>query len=268
MRLAMWTAIPGKVTGAKLDLSSVETGPERDALFGSGVEHCRGAMHCVGWAVERGEDPVAGRFHDAASVRRHDALHGPVVVVQDPPPWTVPASGELFGGGDDVGEQHRGQHTIERNLGIRAGEEPFDLGEDRGPCHRGRGHSRRPVARRSGRWAFGSQPCGWSRCPIRGCPCGAAPTSVYGLSAGAAKGRRLSLFEVGCIECGCGSEPLACPHQRCTTGSCVTRGFSNRSRSGSRRFMANFLRCSADRFCSSGYDGRKLPRMRDRTRSG
>ena len=53
------------------------------------------------------------------------------MIVEDPPPSVVAAFGKLFGGGDDVGEQHGRQLTIGCDIDLRLGEESLDLGKHR-----------------------------------------------------------------------------------------------------------------------------------------
>ena len=60
-------------------------------------------------------------------MRGNEAVHCLVVFVEDPPPGVVATFGELFGGGDDVGEEHGRQLTIGFDVDLGLGEELLDL---------------------------------------------------------------------------------------------------------------------------------------------
>ena len=94
--------------------------------------------------VEGGQQPVAGRLDQPAAELLNQAAGQLVVHVQQLAPAPVPQPAGAFGGGDDVGKQHGGQHPIGLDGPVDAGQELLDQvqGEFR----------RLPGQRRVGSW--------------------------------------------------------------------------------------------------------------------
>src|SRR4029077_12615742 len=64
------------------------------------------------WAVERGEEPVAGRVELTAAKARELSSYTRMVLGDQLAPAAVAEVGQSGGGADDVGEQDRGKHAI------------------------------------------------------------------------------------------------------------------------------------------------------------
>ena len=102
------------VVTASLQLAGVDAGPDLQVeLRDRGIDRAS-ARDGTGRAVERGEDPVTRRLHEAAAVRR-DLFGGDgIVVVEHATPRLVADRHGLLGRSHDVGEEHRGQHPLGR----------------------------------------------------------------------------------------------------------------------------------------------------------
>src|SRR5438552_1157977 len=81
-------------------------------------------------AIERGEEPAAGRLPLAAPVPLELAAHERVVAPEQVPPAAVAHLGGLEGGVDDVGEHHRREDAIDVLRRTGSGQKLLRLAED------------------------------------------------------------------------------------------------------------------------------------------
>jgi hypothetical protein len=96
----------------------------------SGVNDRLGDAQRPRWAVEGGQEAVAGAVDLAAAEPGQFVADQPVVLGHQVPPSAVTEAGGVLGRGDDVGEQHRGKDPVRRDRFPDAGEELADLGHD------------------------------------------------------------------------------------------------------------------------------------------
>jgi len=82
------------------------------------------------WAIEGGQEAVAGADDLAAAEPGQFVADQPVVLGHQVPPSAVTEAGGVPGRGDDVGEQHHGKDPVRRDRFPDVGEELADLGHD------------------------------------------------------------------------------------------------------------------------------------------
>ncbi len=117
---------PGDVGAGAFDLSSVDPGPDAEAIIAGAGDDLARAADRVGGAAEQGEDAVAGRLDHLAAVRLDGRSTRFEVTAQQLGPEPIAELCRSAAGLDDVGEQDRGEHAVGR-LGRRiAGDEPLD----------------------------------------------------------------------------------------------------------------------------------------------
>ena len=82
--------------------------PKRSYRFGRG----HGALHSPSWAVERGEEPISGRFYLRAPEPVELAAHDLVMVIEKITPVLIAQVRRSSRGIDNVGEENSGQDSI------------------------------------------------------------------------------------------------------------------------------------------------------------
>jgi hypothetical protein len=82
-----------------------------------------GALHSTGRPIEGGEEAVAGGVDLAPAETNEIAPYRGVMVVQKFVPAPVAQVGCLFGGANNVGEEHRGKYAVRLVNRADAGEE-------------------------------------------------------------------------------------------------------------------------------------------------
>jgi hypothetical protein len=114
------------VTVTQLDLAGMQPHPNLDADAAQLVPEGGRAADPAARPVEGGQQPITGRLHKPAAELLDQPAGQLVVHVQQLPPAPVPQPAGAFGGGDDVGEQHRGQHPIGLGSPTGTGQELLD----------------------------------------------------------------------------------------------------------------------------------------------
>ena len=117
----------GDVLAADLELTGVESSADVDAQSSEGVANGDGAVDGSSRSVEGGHEFISDRVDFLAAEALQLAAHGPVVAVEDLTPLAVAQLSGALGGADDVGEQHRRQHSVGVGGGAYTGQEFFDL---------------------------------------------------------------------------------------------------------------------------------------------
>src|SRR5262249_3423945 len=117
----------GHVVASHLDLAGVQTRADLNLQRLDGVSDGARAANGPSRPVEGGDKAIAGGVHFTAAEPLKLAAHNPVVAVEKFTPSAVPQCGRSFGGGDDVGVQHRGQDPVSVVRVADAGQEVLDL---------------------------------------------------------------------------------------------------------------------------------------------
>ncbi|GIK78525.1 MAG: hypothetical protein KJ006_00840 [Thermoleophilia bacterium] len=113
----------GDVAVEKLDLAGVDAAPELDAeLAHAGGDRAR-AAHRARRAVERGEEPVAGRLDRPAAMLADQLAGDPVVAGEELAPLRISERLGPLGRADDVGEGDRGEGAGGIRAAVRSGDE-------------------------------------------------------------------------------------------------------------------------------------------------
>jgi len=89
-----------------------------------------GATDGARGTVEGGEEPVAGGVDLLSPEPLELSAYRGVVALDHVAPRTVSERGSPFGGADDVGEHHGGEHTVGCRRFANSGQELLDLVEE------------------------------------------------------------------------------------------------------------------------------------------
>lgn len=100
------------VAAAYFDFAGVNANAHLDTEVGGGLVEGEAAGDGPAGAVEGGQEAVSGGFDLVSSVALEVLAYEVVVGVEQFMPAAVPELACLFGGSDDVTEQHRGQHPV------------------------------------------------------------------------------------------------------------------------------------------------------------
>src|SRR5947207_15395646 len=121
---------PTDAAVATLALSAVKARTKLEAECLHVAEDLRGRLDRSCGAVERREDPVAGRVDDVALVALDLLANEAVVAIEDLSPGSVAEPGGMRSRIDDVREQDPGKHPVRRTYAPRPGDELLDLVDD------------------------------------------------------------------------------------------------------------------------------------------
>ena len=113
---------PGEVVAANLALAGVQSGPHFQAEAARLHPDRLGTADRAGRPIEGGEKPVARGLHLAAERALDLAAHDNVVRVEQHAPAAIADLRRPLRRVDNVGEQHRLQHTFRRLRAALAGE--------------------------------------------------------------------------------------------------------------------------------------------------
>src|SRR6478672_625522 len=118
---------PPDIGAGKLDLARVATRADLHPEGPYGFADRPSATHCSSGTVERCEEPIACRVDVRAAVSLDLGFSQLVVASQDLLPRGVPESGRQLRRSDDIGEQDRGEHTVDILHMSLSGQELLDL---------------------------------------------------------------------------------------------------------------------------------------------
>ena len=120
----------GEVVAADLALAGVQSGSHLDAQFMCGLGDRCGAGDGPSGPVEARGEAVPGGVDLPPAESAQLLAHGAFVGIEGRAPSPVAEGGQVFGRGDDVGEEHRRQHAVDIDWWSLAGQELGDLLED------------------------------------------------------------------------------------------------------------------------------------------
>ena len=111
-------------------LASVETRAYTNSERFDAGRYGLGAAYGTCWAVEGGEEAIAGRVNFPAAEAGELASRKGVVLAEQLAPLPIPERGGSFRRTHDVGEEHRGQDSIDLDLVTAPREKLLDLVRD------------------------------------------------------------------------------------------------------------------------------------------
>jgi hypothetical protein len=115
-RAPMCTPIPLTFAADRLYLAGVEPGTDLEAQRSNRVDDRSGASQSARGAVERRKEPVPRRIDLNSSVAPDQRADRIVMTLKQLPPRSVTQCGRPPRRSHDIGEEHRGEHAIERGL--------------------------------------------------------------------------------------------------------------------------------------------------------
>lgn len=118
---------PADVVAAKLDFAGVNADPNFETQRIERTVKTAPALHGASRAVKRGEDTVAGRLDQAATVPLDLVPYHQIALVEELPPLAVTDGCGLLCGAHDVGEHDGRQHPVRRCERASSGDEGLDL---------------------------------------------------------------------------------------------------------------------------------------------
>jgi hypothetical protein len=118
---------PSNVIGHELDLAGVKASPYLQVTAGGCLSDGLSAMDGPAGAVERGQDPISSRPYEPSPEQTDSILGVTMMPVEEGAPSPIAHCQRTFCGGDDVSEEHSGEHTITCQMGPMSRDEAFHL---------------------------------------------------------------------------------------------------------------------------------------------
>src|SRR3990170_3129339 len=123
---------PSHLAVDPLAFTRVQPGPNFDSQRPNLLDDRLGTANCARRTIERGEEPIAGRVDLGSAIALEERPHRRVVAFDEFPPRAVAELGGFLRRADDVGEEDRGEDSLElRLLATNLTEEGVDR-----PMHR------------------------------------------------------------------------------------------------------------------------------------
>ena len=123
----MWTAIPLTSSSAQLALPGVDPGADGQTQRGDALDDVGRAADRPGRAVEGRQKAIAVGLDLVAAPARQPGADQLIVVLELPAPALVADPRQQLRRADDVSEQNRRQHAVDRRRRAPAGQELLDL---------------------------------------------------------------------------------------------------------------------------------------------